>query len=198
MKRKTHHEGISSVAKTKRNLPHWQEPGSTYFITWTTKDRHELSAEERTIVLNAIRHWDETRWMVYAAVVMPDHVHLIVQPMAIPGSSPPAVYSLEQLIHSVKSFSAHEINLLRKQRGVVWLDEREDRILRNEQEVEQKWDYLRCNPQRLGLAASAEEYPWFYQRSGLKPDPRDPNEGSRHRRDAGATRRDAGATPSTG
>jgi len=40
---------------TKRNLPHWQEPGSVYFITWRSKDGVVLNARERSIALESVR-----------------------------------------------------------------------------------------------------------------------------------------------
>jgi len=40
---------------TKRNLPHWQLPGSVYFITWRCLTGITLSSPERHITLDAIR-----------------------------------------------------------------------------------------------------------------------------------------------
>ncbi len=193
---------LTEFRRTRRNLPHWQEPGSDYFITWTTAVRKKLSPNERTITLNAIRYWDSTRWDVYTAAVMPDHVHLLCRPLWIADSAPRACYTLESILHGVKSFSAHEINKARQQRGAVRLDEREDRIIRSEKEFWQKWDYIRNNPAEAELARSAEEYEWFYQRSGLEPKRFDEGnvESCTHRRDAGATEDagDAGATDVAG
>jgi len=42
--------------------------------------------------------------------------------------------------------------------------------VRNEYEFWQKWEYIRNNPVKDSLAPSAEEYPWFYQQSGLEKD----------------------------
>ncbi len=156
-------EGVSSFTATRRNLPHWEEPGSVYFVTWNTIRKTCLTPEERTLTLAAIRYWDSIRWTLYTAVVMPDHVHVLVQPLAIPEKQSPAWYTLGSILHSVKSYSAHQINRLRVQSGAVWQDERKDRIMRNEKEFWEKWQYVRDNPVKENLAATAEEYPWFYQ-----------------------------------
>ena len=158
--------GITRFHASRRNLPHWEEPGSTYFVTWSTAGRLKLLSSDRTVALDSIRYWDNERWIVYAAVVMPDHVHLLIQPLVIPDSNPQAWYPLQTLIHSVKTYSAHEINKARNRHGAVWLDERYDRVVRNEDEFWRKWQYIRDNPVKARLARTTEEYPWFYQRSG--------------------------------
>ncbi|MGA8572869.1 MAG: hypothetical protein ACLP7A_02825 [Desulfobaccales bacterium] len=72
---------VQAFECTQRNLPHWQIPGSVYFITWRWVKGKTLGPEERTVTLNAIRHWRTIKWHPYAAVVMPDHVHALAQPL---------------------------------------------------------------------------------------------------------------------
>ncbi|OHB68766.1 MAG: hypothetical protein A2V70_01815 [Planctomycetes bacterium RBG_13_63_9] len=152
-----------SFTATRRDLPHWEEPGGVYFVTWSTIRKRRLTPHERALALDAIRHWDGIRWTLYAAVVMADHAHVLVQPLRIPEKQPPAWYALGSIFHSIKSYSAHEINRLRGQSGAVWQDEREDRIVRDEREFWEKWQYIRDNPVKEALVASPEEYAWFYQ-----------------------------------
>jgi REP element-mobilizing transposase RayT len=148
---------------TRRNLPHWQEPGRVYFLSWSCKKGLILSADERTIVLNALRYWDGRKWKVFAAVVMPDHVHILAQPFSHPeGGS----IDLAEIIHSVKSYSAHQINRFRRRRGPVWEQERYDRVIRDEPEFLEKWQYIRNNPLKQGLVSAAEDYAWLYEKVG--------------------------------
>ena len=156
-------EPVLSFQVTRRNLPHWQEPGRVYFITWRCQRGQTLSPQERTITLDALRHWDGRKLTLYAAVVMPDHVHSLVQPCALPESE--GVYDLAEIIHSVKSFSVHKINRQRGSSGSIWQDERFDRIVRDEAEFLEKWQYLRNNPMTAGLAESPEDYLWLYEKS---------------------------------
>ena len=95
---------VSSFKITRRNLPHWQEPERIYFLTWRCAKEQGLSPEERTTVLEAVRYWDNRKWTVYAAVVMPNHVHALVQPLI---QSKGGSFDLAGILHSVKSFSAH-------------------------------------------------------------------------------------------
>ncbi len=151
---------MHSFKITRRTLPHWQRPGSVYFLTWRCKQGEVLSPEERTIALQALQYWDRRKWTIYAAVVMPDHVHVLVQPLTIPETD--GFFDLAEIIHSVKSFSGHQIIKQRNNKGSVWQDERYDRIVRDEVEFLEKWQYIMDNPVRKELARSWEDYPWLY------------------------------------
>lgn len=152
---------IKDFQATRRNLPHWQEPGSVYFITWRIKGERNLSPGEKTLILNSVLHWENIKWVVYAAVVMSNHVHVIAQTLPLPDGS---VFNLSQIIRSIKTYSARQINALRGQQGAFWQDERFDRIIRDEKELRQKWEYIRHNPVEKGLCATPESYPWLYEK----------------------------------
>jgi hypothetical protein len=66
---------------------------------------------------------------------MPDHVHTLCQPLV---KKKGGTYDLGEILHSVKSFSAHRINQQRERKGSIWLDERFDRIVRDEKEFNEK------------------------------------------------------------
>ena len=154
---------VQSFKITRRNLPHWQQPGKVYFLTWRCKKGEILSPEECTLTLEALKYWDGRKWTLYAAVIMSDHVHALVQPLAEPEGG--GVYDLAEIIHSVKSFSVHQINRQRGRPGSIWQDERFDRIVRDEAEFLEKWDYIRNNPVKANLAEYPEDCPWRYERN---------------------------------
>jgi len=152
---------VQAFKVTRRNLPHWQEPGRVYFITWRCKDGVVLNEKERTTTLEAVRFWDASKWIIYAAVILPDHVHLLSQPVS---RGEEGVFDLAEIIHSVKSFSAQKISQHRGVQGTIWQDERYDRIVRDEAEFLEKWQYIRNNPLKTGLALYPEDYPWLYEK----------------------------------
>lgn len=143
---------------SRRHLPHWRRQGATYFLTWRCAPGTYLSDAERDAVLAALRHWDGVRCTVYAAVVMPDHVHALVHPLGEGDGS----RDLTELIHGVKSYSAHRINRLRGRGGRVWQDERYDRWVRHEDEFAEKWQYIADNPVKAGLVDESGMYLWLY------------------------------------
>ncbi len=66
---------VERFTETKRNLPHHQDPGSSYFITFSVRDG-ELSDEAMRIAFQACLFWDGSRCTVHACVVLPDHAHV--------------------------------------------------------------------------------------------------------------------------
>jgi REP element-mobilizing transposase RayT len=152
---------VQSFQVRQRNLPHWQEPGRVYFITWRCQKGQRLSPEERTLTLNAIRYWDTIKWTLYTAVVLPDHVHVLAQPLSKQAGG---VYNLTEILHSVKSFSSQKINRQRVEPGSLWQAESFDRIVRDEAEFLEKWQYIRNNPLKTELSLYPEDYPWLYEK----------------------------------
>ena len=118
-----------------------------------------FAPQERDIIMRTILFWHEKRWYVHALTVMPDHVHILAQPME---KSPGVWYPLRGLMHSVKRTTAWEINRLRGRTGTLWQSERKDRALRNEFEFYQKATYVLENAQRRGLVEHGWEYEWFW------------------------------------
>ncbi len=49
------------------------------------------------------------------------------------------------------------------QLGKVWQDGRYDRLIRNRQEFENTWEYIRQNPVKAGLCNTPEEYQFFWE-----------------------------------
>jgi len=134
--------------------------GSTYFVTFRTEDL-ELPSEARKLVLKACRHFDGQRYTLWTAVVMPDHVHLLLQPKE---QEPGQWWSLSAILHSIKSFTANQINKLLKREGTVWQDESFDRIVRDEEEFLEKWNYIRNNPVKRELCSEPESWDAFYEK----------------------------------
>ena len=69
----------SKLIITRRRLPHWRMAGSVYFVTFRLWNG-DLTPEERQDVLDHVKSGHEKFYCLYAVVVMPDHVHLLLQP----------------------------------------------------------------------------------------------------------------------
>jgi REP element-mobilizing transposase RayT len=107
-------------------LPHLQAPDSTYFVTFRCRTGLFLPDPAKEIVISTIRYWDGLRFDLDAAVVMPDHVHLICR---ILGER-----SLSAVLHSVKGYSARLINPLLARKEPFWLDESCGHVIRHQPE----------------------------------------------------------------
>ena len=145
---------------SRRNLPHWQVAGATYWVTFTSRIG-VLAPAERDVVMAALRHWDGKRLDLHAATVMPDHVHAILTPRVLP-QRPAEFENLSGLLKSIKSYSGRKISEMRGGVGQAWVHESHDRWLRSAAEFREKWHYLADNVVKEGLAATPDQYPWWY------------------------------------
>jgi hypothetical protein len=80
------------------------------------------------LLTQALHHFDGERYQLGAYVVMPNHVHVIVRPLA-------TEYSLEMIVGSWKQFSSKRINALMGAKGDLWQQECFDRMVRDEEHL---------------------------------------------------------------
>jgi RecG-like helicase/REP element-mobilizing transposase RayT len=157
-------ELTAGVRYSHRRLPHFEKPWAIYAATIGTKSRRCLSPKARTIVLDSLRHFHDKRYELFAVCVMPDHVHLLMQPWPKENDDEGNVvfWPLSELLQSIKSFSAHEINKLEGKSGAVWEKERFDRYVRSDRDLEEKFQYIVRNPWDSDVVGQNEDYPWIW------------------------------------
>lgn len=167
-------ETSAGATCSKRALPHFERPWAKYAITFTTRDRQILSPQERDTVLASILHAHEARqYELYAACVMPDHVHLLFEPQ-VKGENEagsPIFWSLPEILQPIKSAAAHRINQSRGAEGPVWEKESFDRLIRSESELHEKFLYICRNPWQSEVAAPDENYAWLWTPGARPTDP---------------------------
>ncbi len=154
----------------KRRLPHFERPWAKYMVTFSTRGGRVLSPGSRQLVLDAILHEQDCgRYELYAACVMPDHVHLLIEPAIEPNSGKkPVFYPLKTILHSLKSLTANRVNALEKSEDAVWEEESFDRIIRSESDLQEKFHDIANNPWAAGIVDAASDYPyvWWPQKAG--------------------------------
>ena len=184
----------ADIRHTENRLPHWQQEGAVYFVTFRLADAvpKELldrwnderdqwlrlhpppltPAQEREyherftgeiercldaghgscalrkpevakLVGDALQYFDGERCHQVAWVVMPNHVHALFIPR------PP--WTLEKLLHSWKSFTAHAINKACGMEGTVWQKDYFDRLVRDEKHFANCVRYIRRNRVKASL-----------------------------------------------
>ena len=141
----------------RRRLPHWVLEGAVYYVTsrlvGEPLTRPEIRWLRDRLAAGADRHYE-----LFAASVMPDHVHLLLRPK--PGDS------LSRVMKGIKGVAARELNQRRAQKGTVWQDESFDRIVRDEAEFLEKLNYMYLNPVKAGLTDDPETYEGWYLSKG--------------------------------
>jgi hypothetical protein len=83
------------------------------------------------------------RYRLHAWCVMPNHVHVVVEPLQ--------GYTLPEILHSWKSFTAKQANRLLGRKGIFWQDEYYDHLVRSEGDYDRVVSYTESNPNNAGL-----------------------------------------------
>jgi RecG-like helicase/REP element-mobilizing transposase RayT len=157
-------DSTSGAHYSRRRLPHFEKPWAIYAVTITTAHRRTLNPQARTIILNAWRHFHNARYELFSICVMPDHVQALFQPWPKNESSREETrfWSLAELMRSLKSFTARDINRAEEKVGPVWEKETFDRYIRSDRDLAEKFHYILRNPWDAGVAKQNEEYPWIW------------------------------------
>jgi REP element-mobilizing transposase RayT len=90
------------------------------------------------IVDDALHFFEGQRYDLDESIIMPNHVHVLVKPFT--------QYSLVDILHSWKSFTANQINQRLGKSGQLWQHESYDHIVRNENAMQAIRRYIRNNP----------------------------------------------------
>ena len=108
--------------------------------------------DAREAVKNCLLRFDGERHRLHAAVIMPSHVHLLMEPLG--------GHDLSRILQGIKGASAREINKLMGVTGTFWLDESYDHVVRSEKQYWRFVRYIAENPASAGLRD--REY-WLYE-----------------------------------
>jgi putative DNA methylase len=104
------------------------------------------------LVETALLHFDGDRYRMIAWVIMPNHVHVLIEVFE--------VYALCDIVHSWKSYTAKEANRILGRTGHFWFREYFDRYIRDERHFANAIQYIHNNPINAGLVDSAEDWPF--------------------------------------
>ena len=102
------------------------------------------------LVENALLYFDGQRYRLCEWVVMPNHVHVLVE---ILGS-----WRLREVLHSWKSFTSKEAGKLLGPGGRFWQEDYFDRYIRDTEHYSRTVEYIRQNPVKAGLAQIPEAW----------------------------------------
>ncbi len=152
---------------------HMDAERCTWLEAWIDAGHGSCMLKEPAIaelVQESFLHHDGERYQLLAWVVMPNHVHVLIQPLG--------EWTLDKIVASWKSFSERKIAEYMRQRQAqaetqaqtqsqagawrsqVWQREYWDRFIRNEQHLNAIMKYIHENPVKAGLVTNAEEWRW--------------------------------------
>ena len=200
-------------------LPHFQQPGQDYFVTWCLKDavpakaladytdklqhlhtqiqqykvknvdnlilnslklefnltrkkylkafddlldlQDKCSAKlskdsNRTILMNTLIFWEGKKIENYAFSIMPNHVHWVFK-VLYKDDKGNAVY-LQDILQSVKRYTATLINKIEGTSGSLWQKESYDTTIRDDINLYNAIEYTINNPVKAGLVNNWYEW----------------------------------------
>jgi REP element-mobilizing transposase RayT len=128
------------------------ESGRIYLITCVTWKRLNFFSQFACgrLLVNVLRN-ERRRAGTLAYVVMPDHLHWLVQPCEDT--------LLDSLMRTVKCVSSRHINMQLNRCGRLWQPGYHDHALRREEDLVATARYLVANPLRAGLVQHIGDYP---------------------------------------
>ncbi len=99
-------------------------------------------------------HYHGTKLTMYAAVVMPEHVHLLFLPLK---NDRGRLHTFAETVGAIKSASAHAVNKSLKRKGPVWQAESYDHVPQTSVAIAKVVRYIEMNPVRRGLVKKAAD-----------------------------------------
>jgi putative DNA methylase len=126
-----------------------------------------------TMVRGNLYHHHGGKYHLLAYCVMANHVHVLLQPIeagvdeaarfvkeidAPCGEQPDSRSPLAAIMHSLKSYTAHEANKLLGRSGPFWQHESYDHWVRDEGELQRIIDYINNNPVKARLVSQPHEW----------------------------------------
>lgn len=105
-------------------------------------------------------HHDGLRYRLLAWVIMPNHVHVLLEIWQVP---------LGRIVQSWKSYSAKQANRVLHRQGGFWSEDYFDRYVRDEEHFRRVVRYIELNPVKAKLIPRPEEWKWSSARYRGEP-----------------------------
>jgi putative DNA methylase len=115
-------------------------------------DCHLTDPANAAVVHQALECFDGERYRLLAWVVMPNHVHAMIEQVS--------GYRLSDIIHTWKSYTANVINRRSERRGRLWAPDYFDRPVRDADHYANARYYIENNPVKARLVGRPEDWPY--------------------------------------
>ncbi len=132
------HDGVPSAARLAGP--------PVFFLTVCVENRMQAPLlPVASTILDSVRYRHGIgKWFLRLALVMPDHVHLLI--------SFPEKVAMSAIVGDWKRFLARKC-------GIEWQRNFFDHRIRTVEELTEKWEYIRLNPVRKGFCETPDAWP---------------------------------------
>jgi len=103
-------------------------------------------------------------WRILSAIAMPDHLHILAAPASRDASISDFAKWFKRWFNEAYRTSNHRPSV---PEGAAtdwrWQEGCFDRLLRSDESLSEKWEYLRQNPVWVGIVEHSEDRPYQFQ-----------------------------------
>lgn len=166
----------------------YDDASQYYFITSKTYRNAAILNDTKInmVVLQCIQYQVREKFInLYAWVIVPDHIHILVE---VIGKK-----NISQVMHDLKSYAAHKISplILQRRQGFhalsgnaesrsveasaagrkyvkIWQTSFHDHIIRDQRDLHNHIDYIHYNPVKHNYVSKPEDWPWSSYGAYLK------------------------------
>ncbi len=115
--------------------------------------------EMADLVCDTMKYHNGKTYDLISYCVMPNHVHILLQPYEI---SIEEYVPISKIMHNIKSYTANRINKILGRKGQFWEHESFDRYSRSDNDTVKIIKYILDNPVEAGLVSKRENWIWSY------------------------------------
>ncbi len=112
---------------------------------------HLRDARVAKLVQDNLWHHDGSKYHLLAWVIMPNHVHALIEVCQIP---------LREILQSWKGYTSKEANKMLGRAGTFWLDDYFDHYIRDAEHFRRVIRYIENNPTKAGLTRAPVDWLW--------------------------------------
>lgn len=128
-----------------------------YYVSF--RHRRPLEAVERDLLLATVTRVDGRKWELLIACVLPEKTDLMLTVMTDASGQP---YELSDVLEGIKRRVGKKLIGKSGERFPPFTGESYDRIIRDDAELEEKWQAIFEAPIELELASEDDEYPHLW------------------------------------
>ena len=142
-------------------LPHWRADDVRYYVTF--KHRREIDEAERQLLFRALLRPDGSKWDLLILCVLPGQTELI---FSVREGSNGRPYELSGIIEKAKSKAGRQVMKKTGERLPPFYSESYDRIVRDEVELEERWQAIYDSPVNHELVEDAGDWDGLWVAEG--------------------------------
>jgi len=138
---------------------------NTYFVTTRAFEGQALFQSERAaklLVQTILVYREQGRYLLHEFVVMPNHLHLMLSPVA--------PVTLERAMQFIKGGYSHRAGKEMGMDGEIWQRGYVDHRIRDAQDFIGHREYIQLNPVRAHIVDAPDKYPFSSAFPGFKLD----------------------------